>query len=285
MGILTSWSSLGGVSLIAGNTHEREKVLSMRSTRFVPQARWDGLLTMTPGAVIYRGPGGDADSHAHHAVQLMISPDEPFVLELEGNEKRTAAALIPSGSKHKLRCSSERLLLMLVEPSGARGRSLNAIAERMTGLELERALVLALAKSADTSDAAVVIDSLIRAIDPALAERAAQLSNPVNSALRYLENTASSKPSLEQAAAAAHISPSRLTHLFHRRSRYSLSAIRIVGPTQTGSGACGRRYKPHPGGSRGGVQRFCSFEPGVQGEFRTQPLGPLRDETEPRCVA
>ncbi|OYD61167.1 AraC-like DNA-binding protein [Rhodococcus sp. OK302] len=186
----------------------------MTSMRFVPQAPWDGLLTMTPGAVLYRGPGGDADYHAHHAVQLMISPDEPFVLELEGKEKRTSAALIPSGVEHRLRCGPQRLLLMLVEPFGPRGRGLNTIAGRMTGLELERALMPVLAKSADTSDAVVVIDSLIRAVDPAVVERVAQLSVPVRSALRYLERTASSKPSLGQAAAEAHISPSRLTHLF-----------------------------------------------------------------------
>ena len=87
---------------------------------------WGGMLTLTPGAVLYRGPGGNADLHAHHAVQVLITLDGPFVLEFADSSLEASAAVVPSGLPHRLRCTSRDALLMLVEPLGPPGRGLGA---------------------------------------------------------------------------------------------------------------------------------------------------------------
>jgi AraC-like DNA-binding protein len=64
-----------------------------------------------------------------------------------------------------------------------------------------------------------VIDYTHPMLDP-LAPRppASPLSEPVISALAYLDETLDHPPRLVQAARAAHISPSRLTHLFSEQA-------------------------------------------------------------------
>lgn len=181
-----------------------------------PVLPWDGALTLTPGAVLYRGTGGDADVHAHHAVQVVVSLDEPFLLELDGDVRHTSAVVVPSGVPHRLRCSSRNLLLMLVEPFGPRGRGLDLVGKRCRAGEFDPALVRAVAERSDESNPVAAIDRLIRVVTPEAPQRPAALSEPVRSALRYLERNSGSRPTLAQAAAEAHISPSRLTHTFTR---------------------------------------------------------------------
>lgn len=177
---------------------------------------WGGQLTLTPGAVLYRGAGGDADLHAHHAVQVLVTLDEPFVLEVEGDHLRAAAAVVPSGLPHRLRCNSRRLLLILVEPFGPRGRGLGLVGARSRGREFEDALTRIVAEYAVEPDAVTTIDRLVGAVTPQVQQRPARPSEPVRSALRYLEQNSGARPTLAHAAAAAHLSPSRLTHLFTR---------------------------------------------------------------------
>lgn len=177
---------------------------------------WDGRLTLTPGAVLYRGVGGDSGLHAHHAVQVMVSVDEPFVLEFADERLHTTAAVIPSGLPHRLHCASRRLLLVLVEPFGPRGRGLGLAGDRARGREFEATMARIAIDRADDSDAVRIIDHLVRTIAPDGPPRPTRLSEPVLAALRQLERTPGSRPTLGHAAAAAHISPSRLTHLFSR---------------------------------------------------------------------
>lgn len=149
----------------------------------------------------------------------MVSLDEPFVLEFADGHLRATAAVIPSGLPHRLHCASRRLLLVLVEPFGPRGRGLGLAAERARGREFEDAMERIAIDHADDSDAVRTIDTLVRAIAPDGPPRPARLSEPVLSALRQLESKPGSRATLGHAAAAAHISPSRLTHLFTREVR------------------------------------------------------------------
>ncbi|RVW00439.1 helix-turn-helix transcriptional regulator [Rhodococcus spongiicola] len=177
---------------------------------------WSGTLTLTPGAVLYRGAGGDASLHAHHAVQVMVTLDEPFVLEFEDDDLHASAAVVPSGLRHRLRCNSHSLLLVLVEPFGPRGRGLSVVGERSRGQDFEDALTRIVTEHSEESNTVTAIDCLVRAVTPQAPKLPAQLSEPVRSALRYLEQNSGSRPTLARAAAEAHISPSRLTHLFTR---------------------------------------------------------------------
>lgn len=122
--------------------------------------------------VIYSGPGGSTEPHRHHAVQVIESRGEPFLLRMEGEEIEATEARVPSGVRHSFSATSE-IELVLIEPE----------------LESGPHPVAPAAQPAAT--------------DPAVA-----------AALGYIEESIERRPTLDDAAKVACISPSRLTHLF-----------------------------------------------------------------------
>lgn len=178
-------------------------------------AAWRGVLTLAPGAVLYRGPGGDAERHAHHAVQVMVALDEPFTLVTDRETLRSSVAVIPSGVPHRLECRSARLLLLLllVEPFGARGRALGHAAGDRLGRGLADRL-----EAADKIEDAPARELVAHLLGEASGRPVTPdpLSAPVREALRHVERSAGGTVELDAAARQAHLSPSRLTHRFTR---------------------------------------------------------------------
>jgi AraC-like DNA-binding protein len=173
-------------------------------------AAWSGQLSLGPGLVVYTGPGGSADEHAHHAVQLVRSFDEPVLLELHGGQLEARAALVPSGVRHRFACGARRMVLALVEPHGPRGGELQAQALRLVGQDVEARL-----GSLELDEVDDPLSLGRRLLDPVAGPAVAPgLSDPVRAALAYLEQAVAGRPRLDEAAAAAHMSASRLSHRF-----------------------------------------------------------------------
>lgn len=172
---------------------------------------WGGELALTPGLVIYSGPGGKADLHSHHAIQLIQSFGSSFDLETENGAARCGSALIPSGMAHRLECDDSPVLITLVEPLGPRGSDLNRIAT-----EIEQHCLDGRIPSASLLDADEPVEVAQSTLSDLLPGRPSYptLSPHVTAALTYLDDAVEGKPSLGEAASAATISPSRLTHLF-----------------------------------------------------------------------
>ena len=81
---------------------------------------WAGRLFLAPGMFLYLGAGASAESHAHHAVQLIWARDGKLELELPSGAVRVGAALLPANSEHALQAEGQ-IALLLVEPHGGRG--------------------------------------------------------------------------------------------------------------------------------------------------------------------
>jgi AraC-like DNA-binding protein len=162
--------------------------------------------------VVYTGPGGDAGLHSHHAIQLIRSLDaSKFELTSEGKITRCKAALLPSGLPHSFSSDGDRLFIALIEPLGPRGSDLNLIASDLG----RRCLAdrLPPVSDEDIDDPIRMAGSLLSALLPDLPSYPT-LSPHVVAALAYLDEAIDGRPNLEEAAATAGISPSRLTHLF-----------------------------------------------------------------------
>ncbi len=171
-----------------------------------PPAQWAGQLRLAPGAVFYSGPGGRAEPHRHLAVQLVRTRSDPFVVTLGVQRIEAGAVLIPSGVPHSLEADSP-IDLVLIEPEGTLGSRLQEIAIRVKGQDL-RGLV-----PPDAFDPARVVEYLaLEAPEPAPTRT--MPSPAVEVAVAYIEQALDGRPRLEEAAAKAHISSSRMTHLF-----------------------------------------------------------------------
>jgi AraC-like DNA-binding protein len=163
---------------------------------------WDGTLLLGEYMVTYLGPGGPAGWHAHHAVQLAVACDAPLTVERPDGTLRGHSALVPSSVRHRLDTRARQLAVVFVDHVSPPGRALD-----------ERARVRAVpALPAAPADEADVHRFLAGAIGPLPAP--APLSPHVSGALAYVDAALDGRPTLAGAAAAVHLSPSRLTHLF-----------------------------------------------------------------------
>ena len=175
-----------------------------------PGGPWPGNLTLTPGTVIYAGPGGKANPHSHHAIQFIRSFTDPFELRFEDETVTCTAAIVPSGVEHGFSSNGDRLLLALIEPLGPRGADLNELALSLDHGQIPNALP---APEAGADDPQQILRSSIETLLPGRPNYP-HISPHVEAALLYLDETIENKPRLEEAARSASISPSRLSHLF-----------------------------------------------------------------------
>lgn len=161
--------------------------------------------------VIYTGPGGKAELHSHHAIQLIRSLDSSFELVIGGEARICETALIPSGLPHSFSCEGAHLFIALIEPLGPRGADLNQLASRPGRKCLDDRLPSA-AQSAMEDPIQMANDLLGNLLEDLPSYPV--LSPHVIAALAYLDVAIKGKPTLDEAANAAGISPSRLTHVF-----------------------------------------------------------------------
>ena len=122
------------------------------------------------------------------------------------------AALIPSGEPHALQTTDRRIFYALVEPFGVRGNRLARCARELSGRDLADLVLISAEPRPDPGSLMAYTDRLICSLTPPSVSL--PLSPYVVSALVYLDRALEGRPSLADAAHAASISPSRLTHLF-----------------------------------------------------------------------
>ncbi|MEU3273107.1 AraC family transcriptional regulator [Saccharomonospora sp. NPDC006951] len=172
---------------------------------------WGGRLSWSPGRLTYVGSGGPADVHRHHAVQLVVSYDGCFELDVEGRTSRPRAAVIPSGARHSVDTSGRHIALVLIEPSG------DGIARRAAELAGRELAVSSETPPERPELIPAFTDRLLRIARLSPGRSAGRpLSPPVAAAVDYLDLALRGRrrPSLREAARAAHLSESRLTHVF-----------------------------------------------------------------------
>jgi AraC-like DNA-binding protein len=177
--------------------------------------RWAGWLLWQPGLLSYLGPGGSSARHSHHAIQLAVSFDGPFELTLDDRRVLARAALVPSRLPHAFETSERRIFYALVEPLGSRGTGLAQRARELLGRDLADLIPIATEPAPEPHALVSYADRLICSL------RAPCLMGPLSphviSALAYLDAGLQGRPRLDDAARAACISPSRLTHLFSQQ--------------------------------------------------------------------
>lgn len=181
-------------------------------------------LAMAQGVSVWvlEAPGGfgDAQMHAHHAIQITISLSGALALTSGDRTIGAPAIAVAADAPHRFEAHG-LLVFLFVEPESRAGRALRGalfadgpLAELDPGALLE-----VLAPLAATFDQGLGVAALLQAGQAAI-ERLApvgpvplpdpRIQRVIDHAVAHLE------PSLADAAAAAgvHLSPSRLRHLF-----------------------------------------------------------------------
>ncbi|MGN6110274.1 MAG: helix-turn-helix domain-containing protein [Kofleriaceae bacterium] len=177
---------------------------------------WAGRLVLAPGVFVYVGPGAAASPHAHNAVQLVWSA-APMEVQVAATTSRVEAALIPAGTRHAFRAGARDLALMLVERHDRRGAALDRRARELGGADISAALAHVAFPSRGLSPGELVgwTEGVLAALGVDVPPRE-PLSRAVRRALAFIGAGLEGRPRLDEAARAAAISPTRLTHRFTR---------------------------------------------------------------------
>jgi AraC-like DNA-binding protein len=181
---------------------------------------WAGRLYLGERRVLYSGPVLPTSMHAHHAHQVLLSPDGPVGLQSnEGEPEHATAFVIPANVPHAIVTAAERCVIAFIDPDEREGRALGRMAPpiaRAAAFQRSASRLSGLAWPAFSTwhDA----DALTRTITHRLVGEHAPLEvrHPaVRRTLRELPaRVKRGEVRLEAVALGSGVSASRLAHLF-----------------------------------------------------------------------
>ena len=201
------------------------------SYRWLSEPRWylwDG------GFLLIGKAQGVVPPHAHHAIQIVISIDEPVAVCGDKEPWRTARGIIVRPDVvHSFDCSAAFGAMIFVDPESSEGGwLLTLLMEGITTLPEERltSSALEIRKFAELPFASMEVGALIRHCVFALSPGAPpmhRLDPRVTTVLNQIRSSDDLRISLSTAAEMAFLSPSRFAHLFKDQvglpfSRYML---------------------------------------------------------------
>jgi AraC-like DNA-binding protein len=176
---------------------------------------------------LYLGRSFDAEPHRHHAVQLALGLDAPLEFSPDGSAwSRHSALLIRSDAPHAVRCPGERVAMLYVQKESADdamridrfppGEPQETL-ELDIGPELLTALKHLTREGGDERVAAEICDRWIGRSLPR-PSRTRAMDDRVARVLRHIEASRGEVLRLAGLAKIAHLSPTRLSHLFREQT-------------------------------------------------------------------
>lgn len=179
---------------------------------------WTGTLAFGPWWLLYCGPIGPTELHAHHAFQIVVHEGDSCLADGAGEAIDGPIAIVEPDQHHAIRASSERAVVVFVEPESAAGSHL-----RRRGLpaELQGLNPLSEVMGASTPDNWSRADEAVRrtlAI-AGVSESAAPMRwwrHPAvdEALLRLPDLIDDGRVDVSELAATIGVSTSRLTHVF-----------------------------------------------------------------------
>jgi len=226
------------------------------SPRATPEARTTGpsrraiagvgrVMLWSGGSLWLGRDTGRAETHAHHAIQVALAMDSALrFATADGAWREHRGAVVPPHLPHRFDGCGQRSAMLFVEPETASGRALlerfgaPAIADLAADTAeplvapLRRAYLAAASNDALIALAQDAIGALggrvpaQGAVDPRIAR-----------AIAWVRGRLAVPISLNEAAAVAHLSPSRFRHLFVAQTGASFRAYVLWARVETAVGA------------------------------------------------
>ena len=205
-----------------------------RSARTAAAA--SGRVLMWRGGSVWMGRAtGLVQPHAHHAMQITLAPEQPvrFRCSAAADWQDMHASIVMPDRQHQFDGCGQDVVMIFVEPETLAGRGLSArygdseLASIGDAVVLRRARDLLAAFGDRTAyDDAALIEAAKQIID-LLAGQASGTATPdqrITRALDWIRDHLDTPIDLGQAAAVAHLSPSRFRHLFVAQTGISFRA-------------------------------------------------------------
>ncbi|HEX6705585.1 MAG TPA: AraC family transcriptional regulator [Albitalea sp.] len=192
-----------------------------------------GRVLLWSGGSIWIGrDAGRVETHAHHAIQVALSLDAGFLMsEGRGEWREHRGAIVMPHRSHRFDGCGSRMAMLFVEPETAQGR---ALCERYgsaditdlahdTAQALVRPLSAAYAANAPNETLVALGQQAVAALVGQI-PAAGSVDPRISHAIAWMRARLESPVSLNEAAAIAHLSPSRFRHLFVAQTGVSFRA-------------------------------------------------------------
>jgi AraC family transcriptional regulator len=205
-----------------------------------------GRVLLWSGGSLWMGrEGGATQAHAHHAIQITLALSGSVLLSAEdggaesGWREYTGAIVMPD-RLHRFDGQGQEVAMLFVAAETAQGQALVARHGTQAITPLPEATVAAMAQALRRArDAALHDDALRAEARAALALLAG--SDPgsgnvdprIARAIAWIRASLGGPVTLEQAAAQAHLSPSRFRHLFVAQTGVSFRAYLLWARVET----------------------------------------------------
>jgi AraC-like DNA-binding protein len=210
-----------------------------------PTAGIGRVLLWSGGSLWIGRDAGRIDSHAHHAIQIALAIDSHFLMAAgDGGWGEHRGAIVMPHRRHRFDGCGERIAMIFVEPETAQGRILLERHRSADIVDLSADAAEALVGPLRTAYLAAATNQALIALShdavAALAESAtsaASVDPRVERAIAWLRMRLDAPVSLKEAAAVAHLSPSRFRHLFVAQTGVSFRAYVLWARVETAVGA------------------------------------------------
>jgi AraC family transcriptional regulator len=210
-----------------------------------PTAGIGRVLLWSGGSLWIGRNAGRIDSHAHHAIQIALALDSRFLMAAgDGAWREHRGAIVMPHRRHRFDGCGERIAMIFVEPETAQGRML---LERYGSADIvdlavdaAEALVGPLRigyLAAATNQALIALSHDALAALAGAVTSAARVDPRVERAIAWVRARLDGPLSLTEAAAAAHLSPSRFRHLFVAQTGVSFRAYVLWARVEAAVGA------------------------------------------------
>lgn len=209
-----------------GPTPSRAAAGPMRRTRGGFGA---GRVVFWNGGAAWMGHAtGAADAHAHHAIQLTLALDAPFLIRApliraprasaqQDDWMRCHGALVPPDARHQFDGAGHPVAILFIEPETVPGRALLArlARDQITPLEAATAAALSapLRQAVDAASLGTAARGVIdRLAAPVPGDR--PVDPRITAAIDWMRARPATPMNLADAARSVHLSPGRFRHLF-----------------------------------------------------------------------
>ena len=193
-----------------------------------------GRLVFWNGGALWLGAAtGQAQRHAHHAIQLTLSLDAPFRIQgIEGDWISSHGVLVLPHAPHRFDGAGRVVAIVFIEPETPAGRALLGRNAEATGLvPLERTVAISLAgplrlafeAGLDGQPLGSVARETIAALSAPLPPAAA-VDPRIATAIDWIRAHLAVPVALADVAAVVHLSPGRFRHLFVQQTGTTLRA-------------------------------------------------------------
>lgn len=193
----------GGISVVDD--------IALRGSGAAVTQKWNGTVTLEPGRLTFQGQIGTTHAHAHAAVQIVIVTSGTVeLIDGYGDSRSVRGAVIPTRAVHEVRAVDAWGTLVYCDADSLVGRVVQshpAVRDRVADW------VWAQAPGGPGEEGAA---RGLGDLSPALGRRhAVGGTHPaVRAAIAHTQSLLGGRVRLEEVAAAALVSPSRLGHLF-----------------------------------------------------------------------